>query len=75
MLLQLRGEAAQDAPIFRSAKGALDPSQVHRIVKAAEAVSDSALLSVNRYLSQTRGRQVRKDPYGCESCICNKCGQ
>ena len=38
LLLQLRGEAGPDAPVFRSAKGgALDPSQVHRIVKAAAA--------------------------------------
>jgi integrase/recombinase XerD len=38
LLQQLRGEAGPDAPVFRSAKGgALDPSQVHRIVKAAAA--------------------------------------
>ena len=37
LLLELRGEAGPDAPVFRSAKGgALDPSQ-HRIVKAAAA--------------------------------------
>jgi integrase/recombinase XerD len=37
-LVALRGPAAADAPVFRSAKGgALDPSQVHRIVKAAAA--------------------------------------
>jgi len=37
-LLVLRGEAADDDPVFRSAKGgALDPSQVHRIVKRAAA--------------------------------------
>jgi integrase len=37
-LLELRGEAPDDDPAFRSAKGgALDPSQVHRIVKRAAA--------------------------------------
>jgi integrase/recombinase XerD len=37
-LIELRGEAPDDDPAFRSAKGgALDPSQVHRIVKAAAA--------------------------------------
>jgi integrase/recombinase XerD len=37
-LAALRGEAGDDEPVFRSAKGgALDPSQVHRIVKAAAA--------------------------------------
>jgi site-specific recombinase XerD len=37
-LLALRGEAADVDPVFRSAKGgALDPSQVHRIVKRAAA--------------------------------------
>jgi integrase/recombinase XerD len=37
-LAELRGEAVDDAPVFRSAKGgALDPSQVHRVVKAAAA--------------------------------------
>jgi integrase/recombinase XerD len=31
LLVELRGEAGPDAPVFRSAKGgALDPSQVHR---------------------------------------------
>jgi integrase/recombinase XerD len=35
-LAMLRGEALDDDPVFRSAKGgALDPSQVHRIVKQA----------------------------------------
>jgi integrase len=35
-LLELRGAAVDDDPVFRSAKGgALDPSQVHRIVKQA----------------------------------------
>jgi site-specific recombinase XerD len=35
-LISLRGEAGADGPVFRSRKGgALDPSQVHRIVKAA----------------------------------------
>jgi site-specific recombinase XerD len=35
-LVALRGEATDDDPVFRSAKGgALDPSQVHRIVKQA----------------------------------------
>ena len=35
-LIGLRGETGADAPVFRSRKGgALDPSQVHRIVKAA----------------------------------------
>jgi integrase/recombinase XerD len=35
-LRALRGEATNDHPVFRSAKGgALDPSQVHRIVKQA----------------------------------------
>jgi integrase/recombinase XerD len=38
LLLQLRGEAGLEGPVFRSAKGgALDPSQVHRIVKATAA--------------------------------------
>jgi site-specific recombinase XerD len=37
-LVPLRGKAGQDHPVFRSATGgALDPSQVHRIVKAAAA--------------------------------------
>lgn len=37
-LVDLRGESIDDDPIFRSAKGGqLDPSQVHRIVKAAAA--------------------------------------
>lgn len=37
-LVVLRGDAGDDAPVFRSAKGGhLDPSQVHRIVKAAAA--------------------------------------
>lgn len=37
-LIELRGEAADAEPVFRSAKGgALDPSQVHRIVKRAAA--------------------------------------
>lgn len=36
VLAALRGEAQADAPVFRSRKGgALDPSAVHRIVKAA----------------------------------------
>jgi integrase/recombinase XerD len=35
-LAELRGAAADDAPMFRSRRGGpLDPSQVHRIVKAA----------------------------------------
>ena len=35
-LQDLRGEAGPDAPVFRSQKGgALDPSAVHRVVKAA----------------------------------------
>jgi integrase/recombinase XerD len=35
-LSALRGSAGQDDPVFRSAKGGhLDPSQVHRVVKAA----------------------------------------
>ena len=35
-LAPLRGDAAPEAPVFRSHKGGhLDPSQVHRIVKAA----------------------------------------
>ena len=38
VLSALRGEAAADAPVFLSRKGgALDPSAVHRIVKAAAA--------------------------------------
>ena len=38
MLTAIRGEAAGDDPVFRSRKGgALDPSQVHRIVKTAAA--------------------------------------
>ncbi|MFD0938199.1 tyrosine-type recombinase/integrase [Methylobacterium trifolii] len=38
VLTALRGEATADAPVFRSRKsGALDPSAVHRIVKAAAA--------------------------------------
>lgn len=41
----IRGAAMADAPVFLSAKGgALDPSQVHRIVKAAAA---RAGLSIN----------------------------
>jgi integrase/recombinase XerD len=37
-LVELRSEAQDDAPVFRSAKGgALDPSAVHRVVKAAAA--------------------------------------
>ena len=37
-LLAIRGEAVADAPVFRSRKGGhLDPSMVHRIVKAAAA--------------------------------------
>ena len=37
-VIALRGEAGPDAPVFLSAKGgALDASQVHRIVKAAAA--------------------------------------
>lgn len=37
-LIELRGEAPDDDSMFRSAKGgALDPSQVHRIVKRAAA--------------------------------------
>jgi integrase len=37
-LSALRGSAGQDDPVFRSAKGGhLDPSQVHRVVKAAAA--------------------------------------
>jgi site-specific recombinase XerD len=37
-LLALHGEATDDDPVFRSAKGGpLDPSQVHRIVKRAAA--------------------------------------
>lgn len=36
--VELRGAALQNEPVFRSAKGgALDPSQVHRIVKQAAA--------------------------------------
>ena len=36
LLAALRGEAAPDAPMFRSRRGsALDASQVHRVVKAA----------------------------------------
>lgn len=36
LLASLRGDAAPDAPIFRSRRGgALDASQVHRLVKAA----------------------------------------
>ncbi len=35
-LTNLRAEAGPDAPVFRSAKGGhLDPSQIHRVVKAA----------------------------------------
>ena len=38
VLSALRGEAEPDAPVFRSRKGgALDPSAVHRVVKAAVA--------------------------------------
>jgi site-specific recombinase XerD len=38
VLVQLRGEAEMDAPAFASQrKGHLDPSQVHRVVKAAAA--------------------------------------
>ncbi len=38
VLAALRGEAPADAPVFRSRKGgALDPSAVHRVVKAAAA--------------------------------------
>jgi integrase/recombinase XerD len=38
VLVQLRGEAAADDPVFLSQKGgALDPSAVHRVVKAAAA--------------------------------------
>lgn len=38
VLIALRGEAGGDDPVFRSRKGgALDPSAVHRIVKAAAA--------------------------------------
>ena len=38
VLTALRGEAVPDAPVFLSRKGgALDPSAVHRIVKAAAA--------------------------------------
>jgi site-specific recombinase XerD len=38
VLMALRGEAPSDAPVFRSRKGgALDPSAVHRVVKAAAA--------------------------------------
>jgi site-specific recombinase XerD len=38
VLTALRGEAPADAPVFRSRKGgALDPSAVHRVVKAAAA--------------------------------------
>ena len=37
-LQAIRGEAGPDAPVFRSRKGGhLDPSMVHRIVKAAAA--------------------------------------
>lgn len=37
-LIELRGDATEHDPVFRSAKGgALDPSQVHRIVKRAAA--------------------------------------
>jgi integrase/recombinase XerD len=36
LLAELRGDAGPDAPVFRSRKGGhLDPSAVHRIVKAA----------------------------------------
>jgi integrase/recombinase XerD len=38
VLSALRGEAPADSPVFRSRKGgALDPSAVHRVVKAAAA--------------------------------------
>ena len=38
VLTALRGDAPADAPVFRSRKGgALDPSAVHRVVKAAAA--------------------------------------
>jgi site-specific recombinase XerD len=38
VLMALRGEAPADAPVFLSRKGgALDPSAVHRVVKAAAA--------------------------------------
>jgi site-specific recombinase XerD len=38
VLMALRGEAPADQPVFRSRKGgALDPSAVHRVVKAAAA--------------------------------------
>ena len=38
VLTALRGEALADAPVFLSRKGgALDPSAVHRVVKAAAA--------------------------------------
>jgi site-specific recombinase XerD len=40
-LVALRGEAAGDDPVFRSVRGGpLDPSQVHRIVKAAAKRAD-----------------------------------
>lgn len=35
LLAELRGEAAPDAPMFRSCRGWLDALQVHRVVKAA----------------------------------------
>ena len=48
-LAALRGDAPDDAPVFRSAKGgALDPSQVHRIVKrAAKRAGLSAAVSAH----------------------------
>jgi integrase/recombinase XerD len=37
-LVQLRGDAGPDDPVFRSAKGGhLDPSAAHRVVKRAAA--------------------------------------
>jgi integrase/recombinase XerD len=37
-LVELRGAAGPDGPVFRSARGGhLDPAQVHRVVKAAAA--------------------------------------
>ncbi len=43
-LAEIRGEAAPDAPVFRSRKGGpLDASQVHRIVKAAAKRAASRL--------------------------------
>jgi site-specific recombinase XerD len=75
-LVALRNDAAPDAPVFLSAKGgALDASQVHRIVKAAAAraglppeVSTHWLRHAHASHALDRGAPAHLVHLGCTLC-------